>query len=158
LYGPNIEAARFLAAKLAPAMADVSFVIAGGVGEAIKAAGENVRITGRLEANELDRWLIAADLAINPMFSGSGTNIKMFDLMAVGLPVVTTPIGARGIDMGAAKAFIVVDGSAPSFVAAIEALRGPEARARIGSAARSVIEHSYAWEVISRNLGRLMCN
>ena len=35
---------------------------------------------------------------INPMISGSGTNIKMFDFMAAGLPIITTDIGARGIE------------------------------------------------------------
>ena len=33
------------------------------------------------------------------MFSGSGTNIKMFDFMAAGLPVISTPTGARGINL-----------------------------------------------------------
>ena len=37
-------------------------------------------------------------MAINPMFGGSGTNIKMFDFMAAGLPTISTEIGARGIE------------------------------------------------------------
>ena len=157
-YEPNVEAARFIADDLAPAMPDVCFVIAGGVGEAIKVSEENVRVTGRLDGKELDRWLIASNLAINPMFSGSGTNIKMFDFMAVGLPVVTTLTGARGIDTVAGDAFIVVEGSIRSFVDAIEAMRLPQKRAEIGSTARSLVEQCYSWEVISRNLGKVLSN
>jgi len=38
------------------------------------------------------------DFALNPMLSGSGTNLKMFDYMSAGIPVITTEFGTRGID------------------------------------------------------------
>ena len=105
LFPPNEEAARFICSELAPALPEVSFVICGGVGGAID--GEslarrgigNVRITGTLDDDARREYLAAADVAVNPMFSGSGTNIKMFDFMAAGLPVVSTPTGARGINL-----------------------------------------------------------
>ena len=48
------------------------------------------------ECSDIGRQIIfdAADVALNPMQSGSGTNLKMLDYFAAGLPVVTTAIGA----------------------------------------------------------------
>lgn len=39
-----------------------------------------------------------ADIAINPMLNGSGTNLKIAEYMANGVPVISTKVGARGYD------------------------------------------------------------
>ncbi|MFM8005405.1 MAG: glycosyltransferase family 4 protein, partial [Dolichospermum sp.] len=101
-YAPNTEAARFIIDQLAREMPDIKFAICGGVGDQFSQEElsekniTNVILTGFLKESEKLDYLAASDLAINPMFSGSGTNIKMFDFMAAGLPVISTPTGARG--------------------------------------------------------------
>jgi glycosyltransferase involved in cell wall biosynthesis len=42
--------------------------------------------------------LSAADVAVNPIQSGSGSNLKLAEYVAAGLPVITTPIGLRGYE------------------------------------------------------------
>jgi glycosyltransferase involved in cell wall biosynthesis len=154
-YGPNVEAARFIIDSLAPSMPDVLFVIAGGVGAQLTPMRANVQITGPLDEAEKHQWLAAVDVAVNPMFSGSGTNIKMFDFMAAGLPTVTTAVGARGIKTGARRAMQVVDPSADEFVSALQALRDVETRGRLGLEARACVEDGYSWERISEFAGAL---
>jgi glycosyltransferase involved in cell wall biosynthesis len=51
---------------------------------------------GRVD--QISPILAAADLAVNPVDSGSGSNIKLAEYLAAGLPVVTTPIGLRGYE------------------------------------------------------------
>ncbi len=41
----------------------------------------------------------AASVAVNPMVSGSGTNLKIVEYLAAGVPVVSTPFGMRGLDL-----------------------------------------------------------
>ena len=116
LFPPNEEAARFICSELAPALPEVTFAICGGVGAAIDADSlarrgiGNVRITGTLDDAARREYLGAADVAVNPMFSGSGTNIKMFDFMAAGLPVISTPTGARGINLSGSAVHISAPG------------------------------------------------
>ena len=43
--------------------------------------------------------IVILDLAINPVTTGSGTNLKMLDYMAAGVPVLSTPHGARGLGL-----------------------------------------------------------
>lgn len=157
-YDPNVEAARFIMDALAPRLPDVTFVIAGGVGAVLGSAPNNVRITGQLLEEELGRWLAAADVAINPMKSGSGTNIKMFEFMATALPIVTTETGARGIDTAGKDAFLIANPTPDAFRDAIETLRPEARRARLGASGRALVEMSYAWEAISRRSGTLFQN
>src|SRR5206468_9509500 len=83
-----------------PAMPNVTFVLCGGVCDEPSLHVDlpsNVRLAGTVSDAQKLRCLHAADIALNPMFSGSGTNIKMFDFMAAGLAVVATKTGSRGI-------------------------------------------------------------
>jgi glycosyltransferase involved in cell wall biosynthesis/GT2 family glycosyltransferase len=154
-YGPNVSAGQFILSRLADAVPGVTFVIAGGISAQLQSDKSNVVVTGALDENEKHLWLSAADIAVNPMFSGSGTNIKMFDFMAAALPTVSTAVGARGIDLGGRKAIIVVQPTVQSFTAAIHQLHDTTLRLRIGKEARSCVEEGYAWERISELTGRM---
>jgi glycosyltransferase involved in cell wall biosynthesis len=155
-YAPNVEAARFIASNLCAALPDILFVIAGGVGGAL--AGDrqpfNLRVTGSISEDEKHTWLRAADLAINPMFGGSGTNIKMLDYMAAGLPIVTTHVGARGLITGE-RAFIATNPA--GFVRAVDHLVHDAGRsASLSRAAREQARMLFSWERISAELGVLL--
>lgn len=94
---PNREAAAAIMSAIAPACPEVRFVIAGKVGSGLAAAGiASVSVTGPVE--DPLPYLQAADVALNPMLSGSGSNIKVAEYCAAGLPVITTPFGLRGFE------------------------------------------------------------
>lgn len=155
-YGPNVDAARFINDELAPLCPGVTFVIAGGVGVGMVSTHSNVIITGQLRDDERDLWYVAASFAVNPMMAGSGTNIKMFDFMAMALPVVTTEVGARGIETGGGEMMLVVRPTAIAFAEAIDTMRDPVRRALLGQRARTCVEEGYAWERISDLLGHFV--
>jgi glycosyltransferase involved in cell wall biosynthesis len=160
MYGPNEEAADFICTELAPALPDVNFAICGGVGTAVDRASlasrgiSNVHVTGVVDDATRRDYLAAADVAINPMFSGSGTNIKMFDFMAAGLPVISTPTGARGIKLCESALHIC---AARDFAGAIRTvLADADYARRLGTNARRVTSENYSWERLSPHLGRLL--
>jgi hypothetical protein len=91
------------------------------------------------------------------MFGGSGTNIKMFDYMAAGLPVVTTAIGARGIISLRDRAFLVT--AQKRFSSTLRGLlRNRSLAATIARNARNLACDFYSWECISPSLGRLLAH
>ena len=160
-YQPNIEAAEFIINTLAPSLPNVNFAICGGVGEGLamassgKGGRDNVKITGFLEERDKHNYLLAADFAINPMFSGSGTNIKMFDFMHACLPIISTPIGARGIDPGPETPFLIC--TETNFVEGVQrVVEDAEYASSLGHAAKRLAEETYSWESISAKLGLLL--
>jgi len=159
-YQPNIDAAKILVDRLASSLPDSQFIICGGVGESplvkdFARSRSNVLVTGLVDENRRLDCLHASVVAVNPMVSGSGTNIKMFDYMASGLPVLSTPIGARGITAvdGAGIRVASVESLAPTLV---EMLGNPAQLAAFGAANRRWVEADYAWERISPRLGALL--
>lgn len=150
-YQPNVEGGQFIIDTLADKCPEVSFLIVGGVGDRLKSNKRNVRIFGKVTDEEKMQLLSAADIAINPMFNGSGTNIKMFDFLAAGLPTVSSQVGARGIMCE--DAFIITDPS--NFSQAIRnLLEQPNLYHNLAENGRTLVEKYYDWNVISANLGR----
>lgn len=101
-HQPNIVATREIL-KLAQITPDISYIIIGGLDTAFQnqEIPKNVTFTGLIDNKQKDMYLSIADIALNPMLSGSGTNLKMLDYMASGIPIISTPVGARGLDIPA---------------------------------------------------------
>lgn len=59
---------------------------------------ENVGLMGFVSPEEKRRIFSLVDFALNPVMFGSGTNVKMFDYFAAGIPIISTSFGTRGID------------------------------------------------------------
>ncbi|MCL4487938.1 MAG: glycosyltransferase [Chloroflexi bacterium] len=157
IYPPNVQAAEFIDVSLAPALPEVTFVICGDVGTALSPdqIAPNVRVTGRLAESEKRDYFRSAEIALNPMFSGSGTNVKMFDFMAAGLAIVTTEVGARGIRSAADTPHEVCPAS--EFAPTIRRLLADGKRAEeLRQSARRAVEEVYSWERISAQAGRLL--
>ena len=95
---PNINAAQYIL-KMASKLPDIQFKLLGSLCRAFhkRQLPANVEICGIVTASEKNNMLCAADVALNPILSGSGTNIKMLNYMASGIPIITTEYGARGI-------------------------------------------------------------
>lgn len=151
-YDPNVEGARYIIDTLADACKDVTFFIVGGVGSRLDPNGKaNVRVFGIVSDEDKKVIMAASDIAINPMFSGSGTNIKMFDYLAAGLPTISTPVGARGIINDGA--FVVAGAS--EFPAAINrVLTDLDLYNSLKQNGLNLIDQHYDWNKISLSLGR----
>ncbi|NHW88881.1 MAG: glycosyltransferase family 4 protein [Archaeoglobales archaeon] len=59
--------------------------------------------------DDIYELLVASDIAIVPILSGSGTRVKIMDYLNVGLPIVTTKKGIEGIEAENGKHAIIVD-------------------------------------------------
>ncbi len=96
---PHNEAAvaallRTVAPSLPPR---ARLLIVGQVGAAIPYVGDpRVVVTGAVP--DVLPYFQVADVAVNPVESGGGTNIKVLQYLAAGLAVASTPFGMRGLD------------------------------------------------------------
>ena len=86
---------RFLETEVLPRLPHQFRVIVAGECAPRGRAGRLLAV-GRVE--RLQPLLAAADVAVNPVDSGSGSNVKLAEYLASGIPVVTTAIGLRGYE------------------------------------------------------------
>jgi glycosyltransferase involved in cell wall biosynthesis len=98
-HGPNLEAIEAIIG-MANEMSDLMFWVVGSAGRAFQGRllPHNLLIFGEVSDEEKTIILETADIGLNPMSSGSGTNLKMAEYLAAGMPVVSTPIGSRGFE------------------------------------------------------------
>jgi glycosyltransferase involved in cell wall biosynthesis len=148
-HGPNLEAARSIF-QFAQQLPDVSFLLLGSVGLAFtkEPVPKNVGLMGVVDDPTKDAILGTVDVALNPMVSGSGTNLKMMDYLAAGIPVISTRYGCRGLELLDGKHVTVAELDA--FPAAIASIQGSSAclRTRVSSA-RNHVEERFSWSVIA---------
>lgn len=154
-YGPNAEAGRFIVEALAPRIPEVTFLLVGGVGEGLTATSlpPNVVCTGVVDDEAKWRHLLSADIAINPMFSGAGTNVKMFDFLVAGLPVLTTAVGARGISEHSTEKGELVLSDRRQFLADLQEMVKQTIDPERRLASYLFVQRRFSWEAISRTLG-----
>jgi glycosyltransferase involved in cell wall biosynthesis len=153
-HGPNIEAARFIVERLAPACPEIAFVIVGGCCTALRdlPAPMNLRLAGELDDIEKRRFFESAHVGLNPVFSGGGSSLKMGDYMASGLVVVSSAFGARGYELVPDCHFLVAgDDSPQSFRLELYLLlRNPALREEISAKARDWVARRIDWNVLAR--------
>lgn len=93
---PNVEAAQFIVEHVAPQCPDCRFHILGSVCSTIAKAPPNVTLWGVVDEVTKSAVMQSCALALNPMTSGSGSNVKLADYLGNGLFVITTEFGQRG--------------------------------------------------------------
>ncbi|MDP3820814.1 MAG: glycosyltransferase [Burkholderiales bacterium] len=94
---PNVEAAKFIAGRLAMECPGIQFHLLGSVCDSVAAPlPQNLRVWGTVSESLKAAIMASCSAAINPMFSGSGSNVKLADFIGNGLHVVTTEFGRRG--------------------------------------------------------------
>lgn len=155
-YAPNAEALRWLLAEIWPAVRakrpDAELLVVGkGVPDEIAAlADDSVTLAGWVP--EMQPWFDRARVVIVPMRSGGGTRLKVLDGLASGRPLVSTTMGAMGVDVVDGEQVVLADGAAAFADATVAILDDPERGARIGAAGRKVAEDVYDWRAIGERL------
>ena len=108
-----------------------------------------VEVTGHVE-DPFD-YVVRAKVVVVPLRFGAGIQNKVLEAMALGRPVVTTPVGVRGVDGRDGEHFVVSDHD--SLGGPIQALLSDRRqRERLGARARSLIEAKYRWKGIGEKL------
>jgi len=103
IHPPNVEAALRLAGVIFPRVrARHPEAVLQLVGDAPPAAvrslaGPGVIVTGRV--SDVSKFLNAAAVVVAPLWTGGGIRIKVMDALALGKPLVATPLAVEGMDV-----------------------------------------------------------
>jgi len=97
-------------------------------------------------------------VAVVPVLAGSGTRVKILEAWAAGTPVVSTTIGAEGLDCSDEAQLVIADEPQRFADAVTRLLASPQDRARIGSAGRRLFEERYTWPTAWKTLDSIFGN
>lgn len=152
-YFPNEDAVTHFVREIFPRLTDelpdVQFRIVGAdPSEKVREleAVRNVEVVGFVD--ESPKHITDADVMVAPMRFGTGVQNKILEAMALGQPVVTTPLGQEGIVSEDGEHLVVAEGDESFAEATRRLLKRPDERRRIGANARRLIEQRYTWSAI----------
>ena len=153
-YRPNQEAALWLAEELRPRLAShVTLHVAGS--RAPQWLQARLAVPGVVfhgEVADAQAFMREMRVMLAPILSGGGMRIKILEAMAAGKAVVSTAIGAEGIDIADGQNIVIADDPA-TFAAAVESLLADVARAQaMGEAARALVATRYSTDALARGL------
>lgn len=156
-YHPNQQAVAWFAAAIWPLLRaefpTLHWRLVGMHPEAVRpyvAGLEGVTLVGPVEDALAE--IAQAKVSVVPLLSGSGTRIKILEAWAAGTPVVSTALGAEGLD-GAPGEHLLLADDPRSFAEAVgRLLREASIRQQMARQARQLYEERYHWRAAWQEL------
>ena len=163
-YFPNVDAAAMLCRDVRPRLQDrlarpvrVDLVGTRPTAPVFELqALEGVAI--HADVADLAPFYRGAHAAVVPIRAGGGTRIKLLEAFAFGTPVVSTSIGANGLDVVAGRHLLIADEPAAIVDACARLVTDPSHGARLASAARQLVEERYEAMTIAVAIRALVNN
>ena len=153
---PNVDGAEWLAAEILPLIRrqhpNCTVALAGRKpAPAIMALAERdprILVTGTVP--DVRPWLHGSSVSIVPLRIGGGTRLKIYESMAAGVPVVSTAVGAEGLDVTNGENIRLEDSPAAFAAACCELLGNGLQRSWLSRRAFQMVSERYSWDAITR--------
>ena len=108
----------------------------------------NVELAGFVD--DVRKPVLESGVYVVPLRAGSGTRLKVLEAMALGKAIVTTRIGAEGIELEPGRDALFADDADGFARSVLHLMKRREEIGRLGAAARNAAEHRYGWAQIGR--------
>ncbi|HUM04198.1 MAG TPA: glycosyltransferase family 4 protein [Terriglobales bacterium] len=158
-WEPNADGVEYFCSEIWPAVKaevpEAKFRIVGrNPGRRVlKWASESVEVTGRVPS--VVGHLQESAVVIVPLRIGGGTRLKIYEAMATGKAVVSTAVGAEGLDVHHGRDIMLADDSRSFAQAIIMLLRDRELRRRYEKAAAETAAR-FDWQAIGDRFGEVL--
>jgi glycosyltransferase involved in cell wall biosynthesis len=107
-----------------------------------------VEFTGTVA--DMRPYLASATVVVVPLRLGSGTRLKIIEAGAAGKAIVSTHLGAEGLELDPGKEIILADEPAEIATQVIKLLRDARARQMLGRSARARVAALYSQDVVKQ--------
>ncbi len=150
---PNEDAMRFFTDEMMPLIKreipQVTLTIVGRNPYSslieLSKRDSSVIVTGRVE--DVRPYMNDASAYIVPIRIGGGTRLKIYEAMAMNLPMVSTTVGAEGLPVRDGSDLIIADAPQDFAAAVIKLLRDDkEAAQRMADNAARLVREHYSWQ------------
>ena len=162
-HPPNVQAAGHLCREIFPKLPKSVreehplFVVGNGLNETVRGFADgldDVRMVGWVP--DVAPYFQRTRISVVPLLYGAGTKRKVIQSLMAGTPVVTTSIGAEGLDVRHGEHVMIAD-DAESFAGAIgEVLRDEALWSRLRTKGRALIEKSHSREKMCAQFAKVI--
>lgn len=158
-WEPNVDGVEYFCSEVWPAIKtevpEARFRIVGRnpVRRVQKWASDSIEVTGLVPS--VVEHLRESAVVIVPLRIGGGTRLKIYEAMATSKAVVSTTVGAEGLDIHPGRDIILADDARAFSQAVIMLLRDRELRRRYEKAAAETAGR-YDWPAIGQRFGEVL--
>ncbi|CCF84779.1 conserved hypothetical protein [Nitrolancea hollandica Lb] len=148
-YFPNVDAATWLCREILPVIREQSpepvrlLLVGSGAPIEVRALAHIPEVEFVGEVPDAAPWYAQADVVVVPLRAGGGTRIKLLEALAYRRPVVSTSIGAEGLDLVDDEHLLIANRARHFGQQCLRLLGDAELAARLASAGRQRVEQRY---------------
>ena len=158
-WRPNQDAARYFATQILPLLRrknpgiECTFVGRDPPAD-IRALADvaGMRITGTVD--DVRPYVERAAVYVVPLRIGGGSRLKILEAMAMGRAVVSTTVGAEGLDVVHDRHVLLADDPREFAQSVLQLLGDPDRCARLAAEGRRLVEQRYEWGALCDALGK----
>ena len=158
-YNPNIDALRWYFAEIHSGLKrevpNLNVLIVGkDPGAEVRAYSQNPGVTVTGGVPDVRPYYKRAWLQIVPLRIGGGTRLKIVESLGISTPVVSTRIGAQGLDLEHDFDILYADTPSEFIAQTARALKSPQLRATLSRNGRASAEKRLCWQKLGTDLSR----
>ncbi|WP_395736488.1 glycosyltransferase [Prosthecobacter sp.] len=111
--------------------------------QALAGTGKNIEVTGTVP--DVRPYLRGADVIVVPLRIGGGTRLKIYEAMAAEVPVVSTSVGAEGLDVKDGRHVLLADTAEDTAAKVLQVLRNPALGTELATHALEEVARPCSW-------------
>ncbi|WP_333657011.1 glycosyltransferase [Anaerolinea sp.] len=151
-YPPNADAVRYFYTQIFPKIRgrfpDARLILIGASPPEELIGQEGVEPLGFVE--DVRPIVQQAEVMVVPLRTGGGTRLKILDGMAMGKAIVSTSLGAEGLEVTHGKNILLADTPEAFAERVIEVMENADLRRTLEQNGRALVERLYDWNAIAR--------
>lgn len=159
---PNIDGILWFAKEVLPLIRrkrkDLPVTIVGRMPppeiEQLASSDPYLKVTGTVPDVRPFLWDAAASIV--PLRIGGGTRLKIYEAMAAGTPVISTTIGAEGLDVIDGETIVLADSPEDFAKRCLDLVDDMSARERMRTFAMNMVADRYSWAQVTKQFEKLL--
>ena len=161
-YRPNVEAVSWFVNEVFPSIvhrvpAARLLLVGHDSRQRLRRVTDGDRIVATGSVPDVAPLVAASTVSIAPIRVGSGTRVKILEALALGVPVVSTTLGAEGLGLVPGREIVLADEPAAFAAGVVRLLDDRATRDAMGEAGRAAVAEAYSWDRIEQRLAEDVC-
>ncbi len=159
---PNDDAMRFFAEAIFPrirhAVPDARLTVVGRnpLPRLVEMSRQDpfIKVVGRVD--DVRPYMERASVYVIPLRIGGGTRLKVYEAMAMGMPIVSTRVGAEGLSVRDREHLLLADSPEDFATCVIQLLSNGEEAQALGLRAAATARTEFGWKRVAEQFA-LIC-